>query len=228
MEHPGKISRLPRPIREQLNHRLENFEPGPRILKWLNSLPEVQAVLAAEFDSISVSKQNLSQWKKTGFRRWQLLRAAIEFATEDAPHLAPEPQSLSASISSSLSRWIAMRFAAAAHAFVPSDDDPLSEMRHLNELCASVTALRRGDLSAEHLLLEQKRLALLESASSEEREKLFWQWAKRPDIQEKLFPRQDRDALQREVERMINYKMLGIPYTSAPSPDEHLDPAILI
>ncbi|MDR3456041.1 MAG: hypothetical protein P4N60_01235, partial [Verrucomicrobiae bacterium] len=47
--HNGKIGRLPRELREQLNRRLDQNEPGGRILDWLNALPAVQAVLQADF-----------------------------------------------------------------------------------------------------------------------------------------------------------------------------------
>ena len=52
MSRTSKISRLPRPIREQLNQRLDNGEQNKRVVQWLNSLPEVQQVLAAEFDGV--------------------------------------------------------------------------------------------------------------------------------------------------------------------------------
>ena len=45
----GKIARLPKPLREELNRRLDNGEPARRLLPWLNSLPAVRALLAAEF-----------------------------------------------------------------------------------------------------------------------------------------------------------------------------------
>ena len=34
----GKIARLPRQIRDELNERLERSEPGPQLLAWLNAL----------------------------------------------------------------------------------------------------------------------------------------------------------------------------------------------
>jgi hypothetical protein len=42
---------LPRDIREQLNRRLDDGEPGVQLATWLNSLPEVQAVLPDEDQS---------------------------------------------------------------------------------------------------------------------------------------------------------------------------------
>jgi hypothetical protein len=48
MTRTGKIARLPREIRDQLNRRLSDGEPGSQLVIWLNSLPESQAVLARE------------------------------------------------------------------------------------------------------------------------------------------------------------------------------------
>ena len=49
MSRFGKIARLPLDIREQLNRRLQDGEIGKELVVWLNSVPEVQAVLKAEF-----------------------------------------------------------------------------------------------------------------------------------------------------------------------------------
>jgi hypothetical protein len=41
------------------------------LVSWLNSLPEVQTVLAAEFaGGKPIREQNLSQWRKRGFKQW--------------------------------------------------------------------------------------------------------------------------------------------------------------
>ena len=46
----------------QLNQRLQNGEPGKLLVAWLNSRPEVQAILAAP---------NLSAWRKGGYVDWE-------------------------------------------------------------------------------------------------------------------------------------------------------------
>ena len=61
----GKIARLRKAVREQLNRRLADGETGPDLVAWLNGLPEVQAVVAAEFVGCPVREQNLSQWRQT-------------------------------------------------------------------------------------------------------------------------------------------------------------------
>jgi len=66
----GKIARLPKPIRDELNHRLENGADGPELLAWLNALPEVQHVLAEKFSSRPLTKHNLSDWRRGGYADW--------------------------------------------------------------------------------------------------------------------------------------------------------------
>ncbi len=66
----GKIARLPFGLRNEINARLRNGESGPRLLKWLNSLPEVRAALDAEFGGEAVKSQNLSDWRRGGYQDW--------------------------------------------------------------------------------------------------------------------------------------------------------------
>jgi len=66
----GKIARLPKKIRDQLNHRLQNGQQGPEILAWLNALPAVHRVLNAHFAGQPILQQNLSQWRKGGYTDW--------------------------------------------------------------------------------------------------------------------------------------------------------------
>ena len=67
----GKIARLPHAIRDELNLRLANGEPGRTVLAWLNDLYQVKALLEDHFRSRPISAQNLSEWKQGGFVDWQ-------------------------------------------------------------------------------------------------------------------------------------------------------------
>jgi hypothetical protein len=66
----GKIARLPRAIRDQLNQRLDDGDDGQALVHWLNTLPEVQKCLAEHFAGRPISEQNLSEWKAGGFQQW--------------------------------------------------------------------------------------------------------------------------------------------------------------
>lgn len=60
MTRNGEIARLRRPIREQTNHRLENGAEAKHITEWLNTLPEVTSLMAAEFGGQPVNEQGTS------------------------------------------------------------------------------------------------------------------------------------------------------------------------
>ena len=60
----GKIARLPKSIRHQLNRRLEDGQPGNQLVVWLNGLPEVRHTLELHFDAHPINEQNLSDWKQ--------------------------------------------------------------------------------------------------------------------------------------------------------------------
>jgi hypothetical protein len=66
----GKIARLPKKIRDQLNRRLQNGQLGPEILAWLNALPSVRRVLREQFSGQPILQQNLSQWRIGGYADW--------------------------------------------------------------------------------------------------------------------------------------------------------------
>src|SRR5277367_6782854 len=82
MTRNGKIARLPREIREELNRRLQNGEQGIPLLAWLNARPEVSALLARDFDGSAVSKQNLCEWRAGGFAEWQARQETLAQARE--------------------------------------------------------------------------------------------------------------------------------------------------
>jgi hypothetical protein len=68
--HTGKIGRLPKEIRNQLARGIGDGIPGVRLVAWLNSLPEVQAILQSDFGGQPIKEQNLSKWKTRGYPDW--------------------------------------------------------------------------------------------------------------------------------------------------------------
>lgn len=85
----GKIGRLPRELREQVNQRLADNEPSRPLLAWLNSLPAVQAILAAGFGGKPINQPNLNHWRTGGFRQWLYRQEACAFTrqlTQDWSH----------------------------------------------------------------------------------------------------------------------------------------------
>ena len=80
MKRRGKIARLPREIRQELNERLHEDEIGKSLAEWLNGLPEVQAVLKAHFEGALITEQNISEWRKRGYAEWVEHEEALEVA----------------------------------------------------------------------------------------------------------------------------------------------------
>ena len=224
MKDCSKIASLPRAIRDELNHRLDNGQRGKTILDWVNALPDVQAILKEQFNAEPVNKQNLSNWKKSGFRHWQLCQAALNFTQESLPDDLDD--STLEKMSSKLIRCLQIRYAALAASLPPPSDDPQSELRLLASLCDNVTALRRGDLFASRLSLEQKRFAMDLSKTETERERLFWEWTQRPEIQAKINPKRDPVKVREEALRLLDMRLLGI--VDPKDPIENPDPAALI
>ena len=70
----GKIARLPKDIRDQLNQQIEDGIIGHAVLSWLNALPEVQKILAEHFGGRPVSHQNLSEWRHGAYAEWAATR----------------------------------------------------------------------------------------------------------------------------------------------------------
>ena len=111
MKRTGKIARLPHHIRNQLNERLHNGEPGVDLIKWLNSLPEVQALLAEHFNGVPISPQNLSEWNNGGFLDWLTTQELLEDAREFAANTAELPGYPDGELANALSHSITARYA---------------------------------------------------------------------------------------------------------------------
>ena len=222
----SKISQLPHPIREELNQRLEKDEELKPILDWVNALPETKALIAAEFDGIPISQQNLSDYKHHGFLDWQARQKALEFASTLNEDDGALQKVLPSDMAEKLSRWVSVRYAAATRNLSNTSPDLEKELRHLRNFCLLIVALRRGELNAGRLALEQQRLNLVIGDTKEAKNKEFWEWTKRPEIQAKLYPNRDPDQIRRDVIRMLDREMLGSVSTDLDETDP--DPAVMI
>jgi hypothetical protein len=162
----GKIARLPAAIRQQLNQRLEDNEPGPQVLEWLHALPEVKKVLKRLFADRPISEQNLSAWKQGGFRDWQRhqqVRArAHEFLeegrelTEEVAAPAREGGGGSGSLLDRVGDRIALGLLELFREAEAGEPGPERERRML-AIAREVARLRRGDHERQQAALAQER-----------------------------------------------------------------------
>jgi len=199
----GKIARLPRPVREALNQKLRDGEEGPVLLKWLNSLPETRKLLRQKFKKEPISQQNLSRWVQKGYRDWLRKQEAFEQMRQSMEEPGHFDEGGAKNLTERLAQWLAMRCLLEAHRLEEAGADP--DLGVFGRLCRSLTSLRRGDHSVRRLDLDAARLKLEEQTrpGSKRMEDLFWEWTKRPDIREKLFPKPPTPEEQMREYRQI-------------------------
>jgi hypothetical protein len=160
MTRHGKIARLPHPIREQINRRLQNGEAGKQTAEWLNTLPEVRAVLEAEFDGQPINEVNLSNWKLAGYRDWEAQQEALEAVRRFGSDAAEISQATGGQLADHLALWMTARIAVALQQPPADGEDAASQLQKLRHLCADLVALRKGDQNAQWLRIERDKMEL--------------------------------------------------------------------
>jgi hypothetical protein len=142
----GKIARLPRSVRNELNERLERSEPSPQLLAWLNALPEVKEVVGNHFAGVPISKQNLSEWRQAGFQEWLARQDLCEDA-RDLRQLSEEMNDDESQmvLADDVAQVLAARFGSLIANWNGEVDEKFeAKSRVLNRLCRSVVQLQRG------------------------------------------------------------------------------------
>ena len=157
VSHGGKIARLPKTIRDELNQRLSDGESGTTLIAWLNHLPEVQRVVANEFGGQPVTVDNLSPWRKGAYGEWLQMQQAAELVRHPFTE-ADDLKSTVADPSDKVGTWLAARYAVATRQ-LRSEGNGQLDWDRLREMCGNVSARRRGDHRAGRLKLEQASLA---------------------------------------------------------------------
>jgi hypothetical protein len=185
MTRNGKIARLPRDIRDQLNRRLRDGEPGSRVVEWLNSLPETQRVLAADFGGRLVSEQNLSEWKQGGYSEWLGQQEAVGLAREFAADAEELSKASGGLLTDHLTAVLTARYARLLAGWNGEVSDEFRrKLRALRVLSQDIVELRRGDHWAARLKIEQARLDREEDWTEEELIEHFQKWARNPKVRD--------------------------------------------
>ena|ERR1039458_6977812 len=185
MTRNGKIARLPRPIRDELNRRFQDGEPGVQLVDWLNGLPEVHRVLAEAFGARPISEQNLSEWKAGGYRDWLARQETLAQARELAADATELAQATDGRLTDHLATVLAARYAAALAGWNGElTEEFRRQLRALRGLCQDIVELRRGDHSGARLSLEQERLEREREKTEEEVLEHFKRWAKNPQVRD--------------------------------------------
>lgn len=185
MARNGKIARLPRDIREELNRRLQDGEPGGPLLAWLNALPAVQAVLAREFGGCAISKQNLCEWRGGGFVEWQARQETLDQARELAAEAGEIESATGGRLTDHLATVLAARYASALSGWNGEVTEKFRrKLRALRGLCQDIVELRRGDHSGARLQMERARLEREAEKTEAEVVAHFERWAQNPQVRD--------------------------------------------
>lgn len=83
MPNPGKLGRLPWAVKRELHNHLRDAVPGPEVLRWLHAQPDVQAILAAQWQGKDITPQNLSDYRGSSeYQKWLTSQSALEVSKD--------------------------------------------------------------------------------------------------------------------------------------------------
>jgi hypothetical protein len=154
MTRNGKIARLPAALREELNQRLLEGEPGQQLAVWPNGLPRVQAVLQDQFQGIPISVANLSHWKNGGFPAWEAGEKMADNVSSILQGTKAPPAVAKGGLTDRMALMLAANMAMEMQR-LESVPDGLEKAKMWRELRMSLLALRRSELYAKRLEIEE-------------------------------------------------------------------------
>ena len=156
----GKIARLSLEIRERLNHRLSDGEPGNRLVEWLNSVPDVMQVMAEQFEGRPITENNLSEWRAGGYEEWTTLHSFL-----DETRVLSENAGEVAETGISSDHMHIVLLAHHAHLLqnlgIMPEDEYQTRLNTVRKLTASVMKMRRDELQKARFELQRERLEFL-------------------------------------------------------------------
>jgi hypothetical protein len=161
MARTGKIARLPLSIREELNHRLRDGEPGSTVLPWLNGLAKVKTVLDAQFGGVEISDQNLTEWRQGGHQDWLKDQTRVEEIKALQEVSLRAAKAAGGNLSKGLLALNVGRIQTALEGFwdgmrdITSTEDGNDKDQAVTKLLSSLTAIRGMELEEQKLDLKR-------------------------------------------------------------------------
>ena len=167
MFRTGKIARLPKELRQELNTRLSNGEAGESLVVWLNGLPEVQAIMNAEFEGMPIREQNISEWRKGGYL--DALNAddavdVVERLRGGAAEWKEDEAEANADLGAAMEHYLSSRQALESERAADLEGEEKWEL--WDRMCLEVLRLRQAEMQAEKLKLAEERLTWKQEAET--------------------------------------------------------------
>ncbi len=158
MTRIGKIARLPHLVRNQLNRRLQEGEPGTTLVGWLNGQPAVQSTLQEQFGGRPVTEQNLSEWKQGGYQDWlrhEESRQLVATLAEQQGEL--DAATDGAEISDRFASVLSVEFVALTRKLLEEKEDTGKKWECMREVLRELSQLRRDDHRGVRTAIERYR-----------------------------------------------------------------------
>jgi len=182
----GKIARLPRPLRERINRALYDRCTAKHLVKILNEMPEVKAVLAQYFGGRPILTQNIYEWKNGGYRDWLRRQQVLEQKRE----LAADAKDLADTANNMADSLFGLVTIDYAHLMMNRDkEDPEQyekKRKSLSILSQDIVRLRRCHLNARRVQVQETKLDNDKEKTEEQLHFKFMTWAENPDIRKAL------------------------------------------
>jgi hypothetical protein len=169
----GKIARLPHAIRHELNTRLRDGAVGTDIIEHLNSLPEVQAILAEQFGGEPIKPQNLTDWRQGGYQDWLKQQDKYEEARKTTDHAQYICSSLGLDPSDALSVIITGHLVNLL-----SGEASLDDLAKLGPLFNAVTNVKKVGLDQRKIDQAAADLDLRQKKFQRDTAQIFIKWYK--------------------------------------------------
>jgi hypothetical protein len=169
----SKLGRLPFAVRTELNERIRDGATGTAILEWINTHP-AWLKINRELGTASISPQNLTDWRGTGYKDWlgeqdktARLRSLASLSQSIALQTGGDPAAVG-------SRILTAKLLDALE-----EADPVTQ----GELVKAFAALRAGEADAQRVQIARGKLDLSRQALDLDRDKfrrqtceLFLKW----------------------------------------------------
>ncbi len=179
----GKIARLPSKVREEVCRRLHEGMSAKRITAWLNALPEVQAVLAAEFEGMPVNDTNITAWRQSGYEDFLRKAERIERTRELSRYAAEQSRANGSTIADGAASIASGKLLELLEAVDEATGDTKLDPEALVNISRALAALRGSEQTDVKLGLEKIKVSQKGEEISLAREKyqretceLFLKW----------------------------------------------------
>jgi len=158
MTRRGKIARLPKKVRDELNQRLQDGEALEPLAKWLNELTEVKTAMQTYFKAEPIKIDNISEWRQGGFVDWvkeQESRGEVEHLREYAQEMAESAGGTG--VSDCFRAMLAVKMAGVARRLCEEETDPQKLWARLCEVNIQFSRLCRDDHRRVWTLIKREK-----------------------------------------------------------------------